>query len=162
MKRAACKSGGMILLLALCGCGKQTVRQESASMEPTIQRGEKIAVNTRAYYGSDPQRWEVILYKPIQKRDAIWAHRVVGLPGETVSFNEHGVLVNGEPLPARLKGINYVPTNALTVGPQPLPHPLTVPAESYYVLGDNPTSAMDSRFYGPVQRPNIRGRVEGK
>jgi signal peptidase I len=39
---------------------------------------------------------------------------------------------------------------------------LHVPADSYYVLGDNVEGAYDSRYWGALPRKNILGKVLGK
>lgn len=130
-------------------------------MEPTIKRFSEITVNTAAYRREDPRRWDIILYEPANQADTLWVHRVVGLPEETISFDERGLLINGKlaELPPHLHGIVHTLTNATVVGPKPVPHPYNIPKGSYYVLGDNPAVASDSRFWGAIHRRQIRGRV---
>ena len=35
--------------------------------------------------------------------------------------------------------------------------PLVVPADTYFMMGDNRDGSVDSRYYGPVPRANLRG-----
>jgi signal peptidase I len=93
--------------------------------------------------------------------------RVVGLPGERVTFNPGGnILIDDKALqqPAQIASIEYsLPSHdPFSVGPVPLAHPLRIPADSYYVLGDNVRGANDSRYWGVLPRKNIVGKVLGK
>lgn len=68
----------------------------------------------------------------------------------------------GQPLPI-LRWQHRIATSAGSLGPAPAAPtlhdwgPLVVPADSYFMLGDNRDDSVDSRFYGPVPRANLRG-----
>ncbi|HJQ20084.1 MAG TPA: signal peptidase I [Gemmatimonadaceae bacterium] len=105
--------------------------------------------------------------------------RIVGVPGDTLVMR-HGVLtVNGTALPSPNA---FVLADSVADVPQaifswqhqieirgsrfgepiatPSLHewgPLVVPADTYFMLGDNRDNSVDSRYYGPVQRTNLRG-----
>lgn len=106
--------------------------------------------------------------------------RIVGLPGDTLMMRRGRLLVNGTIEPARNAG--YVLPDAVADEPQPLfawqrrlevrgsrfgpppasPSlhywgPLVVPAGMFFMLGDNRDNSVDSRYYGPVPRANLRG-----
>ena len=91
--------------------------------------------------------------------------RIVGLPGEDISFTNGNLLINGQlpAQPARLAAIHYRdPATLLMFGPFTFTNPLVVPPNAYYVLGDNVTNANDSRFWGSLPRTNILGKVLNK
>lgn len=78
--------------------------------------------------------------------------RVVGLPGETVAFEEGAVLIDGQPLsepyldPARARRRQSRP-------------PVTLGQREYFVLGDHRDASNDSRIVGPLDRRAVVGRV---
>lgn len=151
------------LLLLLCGCKPKAFRQSSASMEPTIQKGQVILADMGAYSAAAPARWDVIIFNE-PKSGQPWCSRIVGLPGETIDIRAQGIVVNGTnvPLPAHLSNVVY------RAGIPGMPWygssflPCAIPAGSYFVLGDNSTNACDSRFWGALPATNITGRVNGK
>ena len=149
------------VLLAMSGCSRATFVMPGESMEPTIHLNEKVTYDPSAYASRAPQRWDVVVLHPLNATDKnmTWAVRVVGLPGEKISFSPGGdILVGGAALqrPAQVASIKFGP-GRLTPG-----ETVTVPDNSYYVLGDNTTHAYDSRYWGPLPRANVIGQVIGK
>jgi len=153
---------GLLIMLVMCACKPKTFRQSSGSMEPTIKRGEVILADMAAYSRTAPARWDAIIFiDPKSGRPC--CSRVVGLPGESVEIRARGIFINGTNalLPAHLTNISYVadipggPSSAVSF-------PFSVPAGSYFVLGDNSTNAYDSRFWGALPAMSITGRVTGK
>jgi signal peptidase I len=136
-------------------------RMPVSVMEPTIEVGETVWADMSAYQSADPQRWDVVVFRAPENADRSWVFRVVGMPGETISFAEGGLLIDGKPadLPSRLADITY---NALAAGPGALDDPFVIPEDSYYVLGDNPAKANDSRVWGAVEREEILGKVNDR
>lgn len=81
--------------------------------------------------------------------------RVVAMPGETVDIDENGtVFINGEPLDEP-----YVPEKSL--GDCDIELPYEVPAERYFLLGDNRENSLDSRksAIGCVSKDQIVGKL---
>jgi signal peptidase I len=137
-------------------------------MKPTIQPGDKVTADLSAYADRSPKHWDIVV-RPVDERykDALWAMRVVGLPGERVTFAPGGsILIDDKALqqPAEIASVDYsLPSSApFSLGPTPLVHPFRIPADSYYVLGDNVRDANDSRYWGALPRKNIVGKVLGK
>ncbi len=107
--------------------------------------------------------------------------RIAGAAGDTVAMRGGVLYVNGvaqpgspgmvartdafarEPHPI-FRWQHQIETSASGLGPavaEPTLHdwgPLVVPPDSYFMLGDNRDNSVDSRFYGPVPRRNLRGR----
>jgi signal peptidase I len=165
-----------LIALILSGCGPKSFVQKSSSMEPTIKADETIQVQENAYRSSRPQRWDVVAFTPpiysvaaASKTDdlGIWIFRIVGIPGDIVSFDDAGLLINGttpSDRPSLIKSIQYKETTASGVPSRPRSpsYPFTVPDGQYFVLGDNPDHANDSRVWGPLPWSSILGRVENK
>jgi len=125
----------------------------------------------------EPQREDVIVFHPPHEPRRNYVKRIVGVPGDTLEMRDKRLLVNGreveEPfaihvdrnrdavhpgmrwqrnhLIARQPSRPYVPSRD-TWGP------IVVPEASYFVLGDNRDNSEDSRYWGWVDRDQIRGR----
>ncbi|HBL12372.1 MAG TPA: signal peptidase I, partial [Cyanobacteria bacterium UBA11162] len=84
-----------------------------------------------------------------QNFQEILIKRVIGLPGEAVEIQGGTVYINHQPLEE-----NYIKNRV-----QSQSQPITVPPNSYLVLGDNRTTSYDSLDWGFVPRLNIRGKI---
>jgi signal peptidase I len=136
----------------------QTFYIPSGSMEPTLQIGDRIIVSKLSYKIHSVHRGDIVVFHAPPKEAAVCADpevqdlvkRVIGLPGETISSAGNTVLIDGKPLAQP-----WFPATAL--GP---PIPVThIPANSYFVMGDNRTDSCDSRDWGTLPATNIIGHV---
>ncbi|MBL7130285.1 MAG: signal peptidase I [Candidatus Omnitrophica bacterium] len=145
----------------------QAFKIPSGSMRPTLMEGDRILVN-KFIYGAkipfldwrlpqlrEPCRGDVIvfIYPKDPKRDFI--KRLIGLPGERLEIREGKVYINGlssdNPCLARYY---------YNRGDYAAEHrKITIPPNSYYVLGDNSASSQDSRYWGFVPRKYVLGRA---
>ena len=112
----------------------------SESMEPTIQRNHLIVNYRLKCLISDPvpKHGTVIVFRENGGKQRLLIKRVIGLPGDTISFSSGKVYRNGEELeePYLLKqGVSY---SAVTE--------FSVPDRALFVLGDNREMSNDSRF----------------
>jgi signal peptidase I len=173
----------LIALLSAGGCNRQNFTMVNENMKPTIPPGARITVDINAYRFHAPKRWDVVAFYPVDERykDDLRVMRIVGLPGERITYARRIVGVSGEQItyastgnlliddkapeqPAQIRDIEYSLGYKRRVNTLPgvLAHPLRVPADSYYVLGDNVEGAYDSRYWGALPRKNILGKVLGK
>jgi signal peptidase I len=146
----------------------------SGSMMDTLLVGDYILVN-KFLYGPevpftearvpglrDPQRGDIIVFKYPQDEKRDFIKRIVAGPGETVQVRGAQVFVNGvpvrEPYVKRVEG-------PMPPGAQPYCgyaygcEPTVVPANSYFVMGDNRDNSQDSRYWGFVRREKIKGKA---
>ena len=72
----------------------------SGSMENTIMPGDRIIGNRLAYTFSDPQRFDIIIFRYPDDESQLFIKRIIGLPGETVEIIDGRIYINGsdEPL----------------------------------------------------------------
>ena len=125
---------------------------ESTSMEPTLREGDVVLVleswladrvaapgHGARVVGAEPGPGDLVV------------KRVVGLPGERVEIEDAVTTVDGvevdEPYVDRSR------IDALYFGP------VTVPAGTLFVMGDNRSRSIDSRDWGPLPRSDVEGRV---
>ena len=136
----------------------QTFFIPSGSMEPTLQVGDRIIVSKLSYHLHSVHRGDIIVFHAPAKEATVCADpnvrdlvkRVIGLPGETISSSGNIISINGQPIAQP-----WFPATAL--GP---PIATTrIPADSYFVMGDNRTNSCDSRMWGTLPKTNIIGHV---
>ena len=137
----------------------------SGSMENTLLIGDHVLMSRVGYdvgipfthvhvpLWRNPRRQQLVIFRPPIKGDSPdWVKRVIGLPGETVDIHDNGVWINGK----RLKE-NYTLGETLPADSGKVRFPYTVPADCYFVMGDNREDSYDSRYVGCVPRANVIG-----
>ena len=131
------------------------------AMSPTIEAGDMIYAYEWAYRDAKPRRGDVVVFsgKGIsgldEYSDVKYVKRLVGFPGESVSIHDGNIWINGKAVP-ELARFNYQPAGDFANGSD---SPYVVPADSYFVLGDDPQHSKDGRFLGGVPAENLRGRA---
>lgn len=154
---------GLVVLVALTS---HTYRIPSSAMEPTLRCGKPAP----GCSGSSDDRIIVprFLFKNVQRGDLIvfktpplarvrcgaqgtFVKRVVGLPGEKIGERSGAIVLNGRPLKERYVAGKH--RDSQTYAPR------LVPADGYFVLGDNRAQSCDSRIFGAVPKDDVIGRV---
>jgi signal peptidase I len=133
----------------------QTYFIPSASMEPTLAVGDRILVDKLSYHFHGVGRFDIVVFaKPPKEvadptvKDLV--KRVIGLPGDVISSARGQVYINGRVLPEP-----FLPPGTVTSGIETQ----KIPPNEYFVMGDNRADSQDSRFFGPIPRSLIVGRV---
>ena len=121
----------------------------SSSMTPTLVPGDHIVV-TPYRFNSKPERGDVIVFRSTRTNDELMIKRVIAVAGDLIETRAGRVIVSGHALPEP-----YVAAQASTG----LISPQIVPADSYFVLGDNRADSLDSRSWGALPRDLIVGRA---
>jgi signal peptidase I len=127
----------------------QNYQISGPSMQNTLHNNQFVLVNKVAYLFHSPERGDVIvLHEPDQPtRDLI--KRIIGLPGDTIKLDGSNVWVNGTELNEPYITQKY----------NPGANTLTVPANQYFVMGDNRPVSEDSRYFGFVPKDYIVGKA---
>ena len=125
----------------------------SGSMKDTINEGDRIVGLRLAYAFSSPKRGDIIIFKYPDNESTKYVKRVIGLPGDTVSFKDGDVYINGKKL-----NEPYLKTQHSTYASV---ESYTVPEGSYFMLGDNRENSKDSRFWNNtyVKKQKILAKV---
>ncbi|MCW6035237.1 signal peptidase I [Spirulina subsalsa FACHB-351] len=154
--------------LALSGVLAVGVRQfvaearyiPSESMLPTLEIDDRLMIEKLTYRFREPKRGEIIVFIPPNEAilcnpqqslpitDA-YIKRIIGLPGDEIEIRDSLVYVNG-----KLLDEDYIHGSPLYEQ-----DPTIVPADSYFVLGDNRNNSCDSHVWGFVPASNIIGRA---
>ena len=151
-------------------------RIPSESMVPTLEVGQRVLVNRIGERFSDPSVGDVVVFHPPEgaesgakcgggqpppdqvclepspeRADVNFIKRVVAGPGDKLRIEDGHVILNGKPQPDDFtipcgsgEGCDF-------------PEEVTIPADHYFMMGDNRGASDDSRFWGPVPRDWIIG-----
>ncbi len=146
----------------------------SGSMMDTLLVGDYILVN-KFLYGPElpftearvpglrvPHRGDIIVFKYPQDEKRDFIKRIIAVPGETVQVRGSQVLVDGRPLrEPDVKRVDSPPPGGSQTycGYAYGCEPTVVPANSYFVMGDNRDNSQDSRYWGFVKRDKIKGKA---
>jgi len=144
----------------------------SDSMSPAFRHGDRILVNKAHWRIDQLKRWDVVVFRAPDHASRTYIKRIVGLPGETVTFDGTEIKVNGEVVPVPGEGSVAIPAEAAPgtgaardnqdqgTGPDGTAGRQQIPPGMCFVLGDNRANSNDSRAFGPVALGNVLGVVE--
>ena len=146
-------------------------------MVPTLEVGQRVLVNRFSYHFGDPSIGDIVVFHPPERRrprnqcgaprepgeacpeptpeesDTNFIKRIVAVRGDRLRIEDGHPIVNGEPVeddfikPCRAGGACN------------LPEEITIPADHYFMMGDNRGASDDSRFWGPVPSDWIIGKA---
>jgi len=119
------------------------------SMEPSLYEGERVLVNKLAYHVREPRTGEVVVFVEPGGRNRSLVKRVVGVSGQELEVRSGNVFVDGE-----IAREHYVISPSEDTMP-----PQTVDEGEIFVMGDNRSNSVDSRYFGPVSVDAIRGKA---
>lgn len=147
----------LILTLIIRTFVVQAFKIPSESMYPTLMVGDKLFVNKFIYRFRDPERGEIIVFKYPENPSKDFIKRVIGVPGDTVEIRNGDIFINNKKWnpPAEINGNIYYNQDPYAGSGQIL----TIPNESYFVLGDNSISSRDSRYWGFVPKDLLVGKA---
>jgi signal peptidase I len=123
-----------------------------SSMLPTYAEDTCVRLSPLAYLWRTPRRGEIVGLRCPEAEERFELKRIIGLPGECVSWKGPSIWVNGvaldEPYAMIPPHSSIDKVQMLDLGPG-----------EYFVCGDNRLCSRDSRAYGPVWRSDILGLV---
>ena len=117
-------------------------------MEPTIPQDSTVIVDFSAYRDQKVRRNDLVCFIPHEYPDLVFIFRVVGLPNEQIRLKDSAIHADGQP--TDIKGIEEFGF---------LEDPVALGSDEYFVLGDNTKMSRDSRFFGPIKKSQILGKV---
>ena len=135
------------------------------SMAPTILVGDHFFLDKVAFPANYPHavqqflpersihRGEILAFWSPQAPDTRLVKRVIGLPGETIEIRNRHVYIND----AKLVEDYAVFTDSRSIPGRDNMARVTIPADSFFMMGDNRDNSNDSRFWGFARRGEIIG-----
>ncbi|MGA2810001.1 MAG: signal peptidase I [Candidatus Acidiferrum sp.] len=129
----------------------QPVKVEGTSMAPLLSDQERIFINKFVYRFASIERGDVVVFWYPLDRSKSFIKRVIGLPGDTLEMRQGTLYVNGKMVPEPYVPLRYEDFSNFG--------PVTVPKDSYFVMGDHRISSNDSRVFGAVENKFIYGRA---
>jgi signal peptidase I len=129
----------------------QPVKVEGVSMWPGLEDQERIFINKFVYRVEPINRGDIVVFRYPPNPSKSYIKRVIGIAGDKVRISDGRVYVNGEPLAEPYVPTDYSDTRSMAE--------LTVPEDSYFVLGDHRSMSSDSRDFGCVPREDIYGKA---
>ncbi len=181
-----------VIVLILRAFLLEPFRIPSGSMMPTLLVGDFILVNkynygirlpvinTKVIDIGSPARGDIVVFRYPEDPSIPYIKRVVGVPGDQISYYGKKLYINGEPADQTMIG-PYQGTGAgsnmtgayllketmpdlehqILIMPErgSLEADLVVPEGNYFVLGDNRDNSKDSRYWGLVPDENLIGRA---
>ena len=125
-------------------------------MHPTFLDKQYILTNLITLRFNKPKIGDVVVFKAPKDQEKDYIKRVIGTPGDAVSIKDGEVYVNGQ----LLDQSKFLKSSVKTYGGSFLRdgETVTVPSESYFVIGDNRSGSSDSREWGFVPIKSIIGK----
>lgn len=171
-----------LILAAIVFVGARTVvlpyEVDGASMSPNLHDQERVLVNRTVYFHFDlnsvinwipgveregqkeifpfhpPERGDVVVLNPPLPSSQPYIKRVIGLPGESIRFDDGYVYIDGRRLDEP-----YIAGAITRCGTSPYCSIDEIPPGFVYVLGDNRDNSSDSRSFGLVAIEDIVGKA---
>ena len=147
-------------------------------MVPTLELGQIVTADLAAYRTRDPAIGDIVVFNPpagaqdercgttvpsgapcnrsAGGRDTSvkFVKRIVAGPGDRIKLVHGRVFLDGKRQPEPFA------KRCGRIGECDFPIEIRIPRDQYFMLGDNRASSSDSRFWGPVPRRWILGRIE--
>ena len=162
----------VILALFVRTFGFQAFKIPTGSMEPNLLVGDHLLVNKFIFGPATSalertllpmrkvERGEVLVFKFPEEPERDFIKRVIGLPGETLEYKDQRVFINGMPL---IEPYAHYQLPATGEGNSSDPRvrygPVTIPADHYFMMGDNRDDSQDSRYWGFLPASYVKGRA---
>ena len=151
----------------------QAFKIPTGSMEPNLLVGDHLLVNKFVFAPVTTalertllpmrqiRRGDVVVFKFPEDPERDFIKRVIGLPGDTVELRNRQVTINGtridEPYAHYLFPVSDGEGEAFDVRSRY--GPVTVPADHYFMMGDNRDNSQDSRYWGFLPAHYVKGRA---
>ena len=184
----------ILIVLILRSFLFEPFRIPSGSMIPTLKVGDFILVNkftygirlpaidTKIINIGEPSRGDVAVFRYPQDPSIDYIKRIIGIPGDKITYSGKNVYVNGDRLPQTMVGVYTETKEGLPIpGASRLTETIgssqheilidstkrgfskeavwQVPDGHYFVMGDNRDNSNDSRFWGTVPEENLVGKA---
>ena len=136
---------------------------EGPSMEPSLHNGDVFLIDHAGYSNEEYVRGDIIVFS-LDNPEYFYVKRIVGLPGDRIQVREDGIFVGESGAEEKIVEL-YLDDesgSALKAGAyrRDFRQTYNIPEGKYFVLGDNRSHSLDSRYFDDpfVPRENIKGK----
>src|SRR3954463_12243855 len=153
----------------------QAFKIPTGSMENNLLIGDHLLVN-KFVFGPTPlsigrallpvrdiRRGDIVVFKYPNEPERDFIKRVIGLPGETVELRNKKVYIDNKPLDEPYVHFLTPPSNDLqevtSVDLRERFGPVTVPADRYFMMGDNRDNSQGRRYWGFLPGDYVKGKA---
>lgn len=171
--------------LTVRGCAIEDFRIDSNSMLPTLWPGDLVLANKlkfgihvpfstyELFRWSEPKVGDIAVFSVPDKAGTVYTKRVVGVGGDRIAIKEGKLYRNSEVATYTPSSLQIAADGDVLV--EQLPNqvaytilkngaladfgPIDVPANYFFVLGDNRTDSVDSRAWGPIPMSFLKGKL---
>ena len=158
---------------------RPTIRGQEALEDGTRTVGDHIFVSPLIYMMEEPRRGDIVVFRTSGidffegRADTYFVQRIAAIPGDVVSIRPPALAINGAVLREpeffdwMARQTNGYEGFVLPPPGRPGDPPLMMTtngtmkleADEYLVLGDNSKNSLDGRYFGPIRRKAIVGKV---
>ena len=115
----------------------------------TLTANEILESSIARYENNKKSFWNKFSYYVLEVNKISYIKRVIGLPGETISCENNTIYVNSRKIDDKFGSGVTSDFKKITLG-----------KDEYFVLGDNRENSLDSRYYGPFKKKEIKGSTK--
>lgn len=158
--------------------GTKTFIIPSVANSPTLQSGDRLVADLRAYNNNEPDYGDFVVYSGLDGQAYVF--RVVGKPNDSIEIIDNIVIINGKRCKTTYIKEAAIDDISVVEFEEELPNghkhliykykqyendiissinKMVVPSDNYYLLGDNRDNAADSRYEGFISKDRIKGRI---
>ena len=122
-----------------------------SSMDNTFKDGDYVLVDKISYRFMNPKAGDVVVFDPPASAEntSRFIKRVIATPGKTIIIKENSTYIDN----------TKVQENFVDYPSQKTSEAITLNKDQYFVMGDNRYVSYDSRYWGPIVKDEIQGRV---
>lgn len=148
----------LIIVGTICFFTIRIVNVDGYGMTPLINDQDRLFVIKHKNF----RRFDLVAFKNPENSELV-VQRIVGLPGEELSYQNGALVVNGNEIPERFLQSDQSKeegTENFSLSERGLEN--RIPDDCYFILGDNREYANDSRYFGFIKKENIVGKIQAR
>lgn len=123
------------------------VRVDGPSMKPTLENKQILLLSK---YSKHYERFDIVVFNYAKQK---LVKRIIGLPGEKIEFKNNKLYINNKEIEEDFGHMETEDFSLSDIGYE------TIPDNMYFLVGDNRTNSLDSRYIGLVSDSDIEGVV---